>query len=262
MTSHRLLGRGALVTGAARGLGQAIAQRLLEEGCHIVLADFDGDELSKTACQFREQFGPTRCIDVVGDISRTEDATRAVEAATTAWGRLDIVVNNAGIGDAVAFEDLTLERFNRVMRVNVESALACTQAALPWLKVSPCARVVNLGSILGVRVAPDNLAYGTSKGAIVALTKCLAVDLSGYGIRVNAVAPGSFDTRMALLNDGTREYDTEWYRRIYLEWGRLPLGRIGELHELAAAVFYFCSDDSSYVTGQTLLVDGGLSARF
>ena len=121
--------------------------------------------------------------------------------------------------------------------------------------------MLNLSSILAYRVIPECIPYCTSKGAIITLTQCLAVELAPRGIRVNAVAPGTFDTRMARNPDGSHEYESREFQDIYLKGGRLPLGRIGRLEELAAAAYFFCSDDSSYVTGQTLLVDGGLSVR-
>jgi NAD(P)-dependent dehydrogenase (short-subunit alcohol dehydrogenase family) len=184
-----------------------------------------------------------------------------VEEVRSRWGRLDVLVNNAGIADYSRFDAFGAVDLERVLAVNLSSALICTRAAATLLERSASARVLNLSSVLGYRVVPECIPYCTSKGAIITLTKCLAVELAPRGIRVNAIAPGTFDTRMARLPDGSHEYEAQDFKEFYIRGGRLPLGRIGRLEELGAAAYFFCSDDSSYVTGQTLLVDGGMSVR-
>jgi NAD(P)-dependent dehydrogenase (short-subunit alcohol dehydrogenase family) len=258
----RLSDRVALVTGAARGLGEAIAERLLAEGANVAICDVDESVLQETAARFQRKFGMHRILASATDVSDTDSVGALVAQVEKTWGRLDILVNNAGIGTFSPFEDLVPAEMDRVLRINLDSVLICARAAAPMLAQSPAGRIVNLASILGIRVAPDSIPYCTSKGAILALTKCLAVELAPKGVRVNAVAPGCFDTRMARLADGSKEYESEWFQDIYIKYGRLPLGRTGHFEELAGAVYFFCSDDSSYVTGQTLLVDGGISARF
>ncbi|MCB1486554.1 MAG: SDR family oxidoreductase [Bauldia sp.] len=258
----RLKDRVALVTGAARGLGEAIAARLLQEGARVAICDLDAGPLEETTARFAEAHGADRVLAGTVDVSDVGAVDAFVTEIAARWGRLDIVVNNAGIADFSPFDEITPGDLDRVMQVNLDSVLICTRAATPLLEKSPAARVVNLASILGIRVTADAIPYCTSKGAIMTLTKCLAVELAARGIRVNAVAPGCFDTRMARLVDGSKEYESEWFQDIYIKYGRLPLGRTGDFSELAAAVFFFSSDDSSYVTGQTLLVDGGISAHF
>jgi NAD(P)-dependent dehydrogenase (short-subunit alcohol dehydrogenase family) len=130
------------------------------------------------------------------------------------------------------------------------------------LRKSRQPRVVNIGSILGVRGAADSLAYATAKGRIVNMTRALAVDLAPDGILVNCICPGFVDTRMALLADGDHEHETDWFKDIYIKYGRIPLRRAGQPEDIALAASFFCGDDCRYVTGQILLVDGGLSATF
>jgi NAD(P)-dependent dehydrogenase (short-subunit alcohol dehydrogenase family) len=259
---QRLAERAAIVTGAARGLGEAIAERLLGEGARVAVCDIDGEALAAAAAGFRARHGEDRVLAQPTDVADADAVARLVGAAAARWGRLDILVNNAGIADFSPFATIAAGDLDRVMRINLDSVLICSRAAVPLLEQSPAPRIVNLASILGYRVVADSIPYCTSKGAIMTLTKCLAVELAAKGIRVNAVAPGCFDTRMARLADGSKEYESEWFQDIYIKWGRLPLGRTGRFEELAGAVFFFCSDDASYVTGQTLLVDGGISAHF
>lgn len=258
----RLTDRVALVTGAARGLGEAIATRLLQEGARVAVCDVDASELDATARRFAEAHGADHVLARPTDVADPAGVAALVAEIEARWGRLDMLVNNAAIADFSPFEQIIAADLDRVMRVNVDSVLICSRAAAPLLARSASARIVNLASILGIRVAADSIPYCTSKGAIMTLTKCLAVELAPRGVRVNAVAPGCFDTRMARLADGSKEYESEWFQDIYIKWGRLPLGRTGRFEELAGAVFFFCSDDSSYVTGQTLLVDGGISVHF
>ncbi|MFO1037350.1 MAG: SDR family oxidoreductase [Geminicoccaceae bacterium] len=259
---RRLVDRVAIVTGSARGLGLAIATRLLQEGCRVLVCDVDGDELEAAAGGLVATFGAEAVLSRRADVSKAEDAAMLVAAAEERWGRLDIVVNNAGIADFSPLSTITGADLDQVMAVNLDSVLLVTRAALPLLQRSPAGRVVNLSSILGFRVMPESIPYCTSKGAIATLTKCLAVELAPFAITVNAIAPGCFDTRMARLPDGSKEYESEEFKTIYLAGGRLPLGRVGRFEELAAAAFFLASDDSSYITGQTLFVDGGISVRF
>ena len=184
-------------------------------------------------------------------------------AIDTRWGRLDIVVNNAAILDATPLSRLTRARFQEVQGVNQDGALWVTLAALPLLRRSSCARIVNIASILGVRGSTDSVAYATAKGGLVNMTRTLAVDLAPEGVLVNCVCPGFVDTRMALLPDGSgHEHQTDWFKDVYIKYGRIPLRRPAQPKDIACAAMFFCGDDCRYVTGQILLVDGGVSATF
>ncbi|MBX6323674.1 MAG: SDR family oxidoreductase [Rhodospirillaceae bacterium] len=257
MTAGRLEGRKAIVTGAARGIGLAIARRLAQEGAEVMLADIDGDIAEAEA---RAIGGNALAARV--DIASPASIDAMLDAARGRWGVLHILVNNAAILDMTAFERLTLERFNEVLAVNLTGALACTLAAVPLMSAG-WSRVLNIASIMGVRGSRDSLPYSTAKGGIVNMTRALACDLAPRGILVNAIAPGFIDTRMALLPDGTgHEHETAWFKDIYLKYGRIPLGRAGTPEDIAGPALFLCSEDCRYVTGQILLVDGGVSATF
>ncbi|ARP64326.1 hypothetical protein A9K65_013750 [Mesorhizobium sp. WSM1497] len=261
MEAQRLVARSAIVTGAARGIGEAIARRLAMEGANVVIADIDMDEAENVAASLRASgFGARACRVDIGQTSAMEEFARAIVDEV---GSCDILVNNAAVLDATRTDELTIERYRDVMRVNLDGALDLTLKLLPLLKQSSCARVLNVASIMGVRGSRDSVAYSTAKGGLINLTRCLACDLADHGILVNAIAPGFVDTRMALLPDGSgHEHETDWFRDVYIRHGRIPMRRAGTATEIANAAYFLCSDDASYVTGQVLLVDGGASATF
>lgn len=258
-TPGRLTGRVAVVTGAARGIGEATAAYLAQAGASVVLADRDPAE--PVAERLRAQGHDA--VAVVTDI--TDETSIAALAAMIGerWGRLDVLVNNAAILDATPIGKLTRERFDLVQSVNQNGALWVTLGLKDLLKKSQAPRVVNIASILGVRGTADSVPYSTAKGGVVNMTRALAVDLAPDGILVNCVCPGFVDTRMALLPDGSgHEHETDWFRDIYIKYGRIPLRRAAQPDDIAAAIGFFCGDECRYVTGQVLLVDGGVSATF
>ena len=256
-----LAGRVAIITGAARGIGKAIAEQLAGRGAAVVIADRDGDVAETTAAELS-----ARGFDVIAattDVSDDASIKALAGLIEARWGRLDILVNNAAILDATPLEQLTRERYRQVQDVNENGALWMIQGMLGLLRQSPHGRVVNIASILGVRGTADSVAYATAKGGVVNMTRTLAVDLAPHGILVNCICPGFVDTRMALLPDGSgHEHQTDWFKDIYIKYGRIPLRRAAEPEDIAAATSFFCGDDCRYVTGQLLLVDGGLSATF
>ncbi len=256
----RLQDRVALVTGAARGIGLAAARALAEEGARVLMCDLDEDVVRDAAEDLRKDGLTVQAIKV--EVSNLASIAHAVAAAASAWGRLDILVSNAAITDDTPFESISAERWHRVMNVNLDSVLYGAQAAIPHLRRSPCASIVNVASIQGLRGQPNSMAYATAKGAVVNLTRCMAVDFGPLGVRVNAVAPGYIDTRMALMHGNVHEHQTDWFQDVFIKHGRLPLRRPGKAEDVAGPILFLASDDSRYVTGQVLVVDGGLTCTY
>ncbi len=252
--------RTALVTGAASGIGAAIARRLSEDGVFVFCADRNAEGAERTAAAIRAAGGDASALalDVADDSAIEQEASRLAAS----HGSLDILVNNAGIGGEVDTATLTMESVRRVLAINLEGAIAVTLAFRTLLAASPAGRILNIASVQGFLGAKNSLAYGTSKGGLVNLTRDLACDFADEGILVNALAPGFIDTPMALLDDGRKEYDTDWFRDGYVASGRIPLRRPASPEEVAEAALFFCSAANTYVTGQVLAVDGGLSATF
>ncbi len=261
MDPGRLKDRVAVVTGGAQGIGLAIGRRLAQEGAAVVIADIQ-HELAKRAVDDISQSGATAWaapVDI-GDYASVERLAAEVERR---HGRCEILVNNAAIVDTTGIEQMTMARYHEVIRVNQDGAIRMTLAFVPLLKrASDGRRVLNIASIMGMRGSPDAIPYSTAKGAIVNFTRALACDLARHSIMVNAIAPGFIDTPMSILPDGSHEYDADWFRDIYLKYGRIPVRRAGTPEDVAGPAFFLCSDDSRYVTGQILLVDGGVSATF
>jgi NAD(P)-dependent dehydrogenase (short-subunit alcohol dehydrogenase family) len=240
--------RVALVTGAARGIGLATAKRFLAEGWRVALLDVDADTLAKTMAMFEDR---QRVLGVTADVSDLIAVKTALDAVGNKFGRLDALVNNAGVAVFKTALDTTPEDWSRVMAVNLTGPLYMTQAAAPLLRERGGA-IVNITSISGLRASTLRVAYGTSKAGLAHLTKQLAVELASAGIRVNAVAPGPVDTEMAKAVHSP-EIRAEYHDVI-------PLNRYGLEAEIAEAVYFLCSDRASYVTGQVLAVDGGFDA--
>ena len=247
MTSApRLEGHVAVVTGAARGIGLACARRFAAEGARLVLADIDEAAGNRAASEL-----PAAHF-LRADVSRKADAHALIARAVELHGGLDILINNAGITHACDFLDLAEEDFDRVLRVNLKSMFLCGQAAARAMidaKIRGC--VINMSSANAVVAIPNQIPYVVSKGGVNQLTKVMAVALAPYGIRVNAIGPGTILTEMAreavLTDDAAR-------RKIL---SRTPLGRCGEPEEIAAVAAFLASDDASYLTGQTIYPDGG-----
>jgi NAD(P)-dependent dehydrogenase (short-subunit alcohol dehydrogenase family) len=252
--------RVALVTGAGSGIGAAVASALARSGCAVACTDRALASAQGTAARIEAAGG--RAVGLALDISDDAAAAAMPDLVAEALGPVDVLVNNAGVGGETSTAGLTMDDVRSVLRINLEGAVAVTLAFLPQLRRSSAGRILNVASIQGFRGARDSLAYGASKGALLNLTRGLACDLADDGILVNAVAPGFVDTPMARFADGTTEYETDWFRSIYVEQGRIPLRRPAAPEEVAEAALFFCSPANTYVTGQVLAVDGGLTATF
>jgi 3-oxoacyl-[acyl-carrier protein] reductase len=240
----------AVVTGGAAGIGEAIARRLSTDGFMIVIGDLDGERAEAVASDISAAGGEASGRQV--DVSAAESVTALFEWLTDHLGRCDVLVNNAGIASTAPLSELPLERWESTIAVNVTGALLTTQHAVPLMRNRGRGRIVNISSISGVRASAGRIAYGTSKAAIIGLTRQLAIELATDNITVNSVAPGPVDT------DLTRAVHTEATRQSYLRL--VPMNRYGTPEEIAAAVSFLCSEDASYITGHMIPVDGGFLA--
>ena len=260
-TGRRLQGRVAVVTGGAQGIGFGIASRLATEGAVLVIADINEAKAREAAQRIADGGGTATSHRAdIGDDASVSALAAHIDAA---HGRCEILVNNAAISDGTGIEKMTMARYHEVTRVNQDGAVRMCLAFVPLLKKAKDGkRIVNIASIMGVRGWPDAIPYSTAKGAIVNFTRALAADLAPHGIMVNALAPGFVNTPMSIQPDGSHEYDADWFRDIYVKYGRIPLRRYAEPEDMAGPAFFLCSDDSRYVTGQILMVDGGASATF
>lgn len=256
----RLHDRVALITGAARGIGLAAARALLAEGARVALCDIDEEPLQAAAAELLQAGLPVKAAKV--DVSDQDSIARAVETTVAAWGRLDVLVSNAAITDDTPLESLAPQQWHKVMAVNLDSVLYGARAAVPHLGRSANASIINIASIQGLRGQPHAMAYASAKAAVINLTRCMAVDLGPLGIRANAVSPGFIDTRMALMHGSIHEHRTDWFQDIFIKYGRLPLRRPGTPDDVAGPILFLASDLSRYVTGQVLVVDGGLTCTY
>ncbi len=258
---QRLKGRVAVVTGGAQGIGFGIASRLAEEGAILIIADIKEKTAADAAKRIQDSGGTASAFAVdIGDDAKVAALAAYVDKA---HGRCEILVNNAAISDGTPTDKLTMTRYHEVTRVNQDGAVRMCLAFVPLLKKAKTGgRILNIASIMGVRGWPDSVPYSTAKGAIINFTRALSADLSPHGIMVNALAPGFVNTPMSIQPDGSHEYDADWFRDIYVKYGRIPMRRFAEPEDMAGPAFFLCSDDARYVTGQILLVDGGASATF
>jgi NAD(P)-dependent dehydrogenase (short-subunit alcohol dehydrogenase family) len=239
----------ALVTGAARGIGLAIAKRFLADGFGVALLDIDGSLLETSVAALAR---PDAILAITCDVSDATAVAAAFAAIERRFGRLDVLVNNAGVAVFAPLMETSDADWSRVLAVNLTGPFLCTKAAVPLMRSHGGGAIVNITSISGLRASTLRSAYGSSKAGLAHLTKQLAVELAEMGIRVNGVAPGPVETAMAKAVHSA-EIRADYHDAI-------PLNRYGLEEELAEAVFFLCSDRASYITGQILAVDGGFDA--
>ena len=235
----------AIVTGAARGIGLATVKRLLERGYGVAMVDRDAAELQMAV----QGLDPVLALPL--DISIPEQVDQVIAATLDRFGRIDALVNNAGVADFGPIEGITFARWRAVMATNLDGTFLMSQAATPALKDSRGA-IVNIASISGLRASTLRVAYGTSKAAVIALTEQQAAELGEHGIRANCICPGPVRTKLAMAVH-TPDIIAAYHDAI-------PLNRYGAEDEIAAAICFLLSDEASYITGQTLSVDGGFES--
>jgi meso-butanediol dehydrogenase/(S,S)-butanediol dehydrogenase/diacetyl reductase len=250
LTSNKV----ALITGAARGIGLAIAQKFLAENYRVALLDIDAETLAQTAEAWR---GDARVLPVVGDVSDPAQVQDCVAKIAAHFGRIDVLVNNAGVAVFKPILETSFEDWTRILATNLSGPFLMTQACAAFMLKNGMLEngggaVVNIASISGMRASTLRVAYGTSKAALIHLTKQQAVELGDAGIRVNCVAPGPVETAMAA------QVHSADIRTSYRD--AIPLARYGTTQEIAEAVVFLCSDAASFINGQTLAVDGGFDA--
>lgn len=255
MQAHNLFdltGKVALITGGGRGIGKTAAEALGSAGARVVITGRRAEYLASAAEELHGK-GIT-CEQVVADVTQPDDIARTLDAALTAFGAVDILVNNAGQTWGQQTEDMPFERWRQVIQVNLDGMFLMSQAVGRHMLERGSGRIINVASVAGL-VAGDHqgvktIAYNTSKAGVIAFTRTLAMEWGRRGINVNAIAPGWFPTRMASASINA-------YRERFEE--RTALGRLGELEELRGAFIFLSAPASSYITGQTLVVDGGIS---
>jgi NAD(P)-dependent dehydrogenase (short-subunit alcohol dehydrogenase family) len=242
-------GKVAWVTGAARGIGLATAKRFLADGWRVALLDIEVETLARTEAALAE---PERVLTLPADVSDPAAVAAAVDAIRGRFGRLDALVNNAGIASFGPILETTLETWNRTLAVNLTGPFLTAQAAVPLMAEGEGGAIVNIASISGLRASTLRVAYGTSKAALIHLTKQQAAEYASFGVRANCVAPGPVDTAMA------KAVHTPEIRADYHD--AMPLNRYGLESELANAICWLAGPEASYVTGQCLAVDGGFES--
>lgn len=249
------MSRVVVVTGAASGIGRAITSRFLAAGDYVAAVDVDPHGLQATHAESWTDAGD-HVAAVTADVSSQADAKNALAEVRRRWGRVDVLVNNAGItggANATRLHETSVEDFDRVWGVNVRGVFLMCRAALPHMLAQASGTIVNIASVAGMVAFPGRAAYTVTKGAVVMLTRSIAVDYAGAGIRCNAVCPGMIDTPMTHWRLEQPELRAQVVSRI-------PQGDVGQVDDVASAVWFLASPDARYLNGSALVVDGGYSS--
>ncbi len=248
-----LNGKSAIITGGSKGLGLAMAAGLASAGANVMLVNRNADEGAQAAQEIRADFG-VNAVSFAADITDVAQTEAMVQAAIDTFGQVDILINSAGINIRGAIDEITPEDFNKVMEVNVTGTWLCCRAVTAVMKKAGRGSIINLASTLGLVGLSNRTPYTSSKGAVVQMTRALALELAPFNINVNAICPGPFLTEMNLPIA-----DTEEGRKFVV--GATALGRWGHLREIQGAAIFLASDAATFMVGSMLTVDGGWTAR-
>jgi NAD(P)-dependent dehydrogenase (short-subunit alcohol dehydrogenase family) len=245
----RLSGKAAIITGGGSGIGKAIAQAFVREGAKVVIAGRDGKKLERAAAEIGAE-----CLAVSADVSKTNDGQKLVSSAIDRFRHINILVNNAAVLLPGTAESLSEEDFDQTFAVNVRGLWLLSRAVLPHMRASGGGSIVNIASVLSMVGARNRVAYAASKGAVMAMTKAMALDHAAENIRVNCICPGIVATEMVArfnLDENARR------QRVAMH----PMGRFGQPEDVASTAVFLASDESGWTTGSVITVDGGYSAQ-
>ncbi|QDT81844.1 Gluconate 5-dehydrogenase [Gimesia maris] len=248
-----LTGRVAIITGGSKGLGSAMAEGLASAGANLLLTSRNQDEVEATAAQIQSDYG-NKVIGMAADVTDPDQVAAMTERAISEFGKIDILINNAGINIRGPIDDITLEEFQDVQNVNVTGPWLCVRSVVPHMKKAQYGKIINLASTLGLVGMSNRTPYTSSKGAMVQMTRALGLELCEYGITCNAICPGPFLTPM---NEPFAE--TEEIKKFIV--GAVAMNRWARMEEIQGAAIFLASDASSYMTGSMVTVDGGWTAR-
>ncbi len=248
-----LTGRAAIVTGGSKGLGESMAAGLASAGADVLLVSRNEEEAASAASKIQSEHG-RKGIGMRADVTSETDVAAMVDRAMSEFGRIDILINNAGINIRGPIDELSYDDFRKVQQINVDGLWLCAKAVIPHMKAAKSGRIINLASTLGVVGLANRTPYTASKGAVVQMTRALGLELAPFGINCNAICPGPFLTPM---NEPIA--DSEEAKKFIV--GAVALDRWGRMEEIQGAAIFLASDASSYMTGSLVTVDGGWTAH-